>query len=181
MFHIIIGITSIDITSCSSTSYLCGNSDILDLAELFQYSQLYHISLSSVPKRNNTYLELRLPVPTNLQHVSKALDLSNAEASALDILAAYDPSWEDTKDEIRLKRFTEGWTSTLLKAKRNIPGKSKAEIEADAIFVRGYGVGTTSFIDRENDIKTHNQLSEYDIVNLEAVVTEFISDIPIQD
>lgn len=104
---------------------------------------------------------LELPLPAGLQYVSKTLDPANAEASALGILTAFDASWEETKDQIKLKKFTGGWTNTLLKAKRNIPGKSKAQIEADAILVRGYGVGTDTFIDRENEIKAHCQLSKY--------------------
>jgi ethanolamine kinase len=105
-----------------------------------------------------------LGLSAELQYVSLALDLANPEASALDILTAFDSSWNDNKDKIKVKRFTGGWTNTLLKAKVNIPGKSKADIEADAILLRAYGVGTEFFIDRENEIKAHSQLSEYGIL-----------------
>jgi ethanolamine kinase len=94
---------------------------------------------------------LEFSLPAHLQQVSHALDPANAEASALDTLSAYDSSWNDNKDNIKVKKFTGGWTNTLLKAKINIPGKSKAEIEADAILLRAYGVGTEAFIDRENE------------------------------
>jgi ethanolamine kinase len=116
-----------------------------------------------------------LGLPADLQYVSFALDPANAEASALDILTAFDSSWNDNKDEIKVKRFTGGWTNTLLKAKRDIPGKSKAEIEADAILLRAYGVGTESFIDRENEIKAHSQLSEYGIFPFQVNITKFIT------
>ncbi|RDI83328.1 hypothetical protein Vi05172_g6490 [Venturia inaequalis] len=101
------------------------------------------------------------PSPTDIPHVSKTFDPANAEESALDILIAYDVSWAETKAPIEIEKFTGGWTNTLLKATRNLPGKSKAEIEADAVLVRAYGVGTESFIDRESEVRAHCLLAEY--------------------
>lgn len=101
------------------------------------------------------------PSPTDIPHVSKTFDPANAEASALDILIAYDASWAETKAPVKIEKFTGGWTNTLLKATRNLPGKSKAEIEADAVLVRAYGVGTESFIDRESEVRAHCLLAEY--------------------
>ncbi|TID18296.1 Protein kinase-like (PK-like) [Venturia nashicola] len=120
-----------------------------------------------------------LPLPTEVQYIYHTLDPANAEESALEILSAYDVSWAKTEDHIEIK-ITGGWTNTLVKAKRNIPGKSKAEMEADAFLVRGYGVGTEAFIDREkNEVKAHCLLSEYERIQvlqeeLTALCEEFV-------
>lgn len=111
---------------------------------------------------------MTLSSPADIPHVLKALNPANAEASALDILTAYDASWGETKAHVKFTRFSEGWTNTLLKAGRDMPGKSKAEIDADAILVRGYGVGTEAFIDREKEVRAHYQLWEFGMYHLSS-------------
>jgi len=97
----------------------------------------------------------------SLRHIAQYYDNQESHNSALSLILALRPDWQETKDTIEFVRFTDGITNTLLKAVNQRPGLSKPEVEEDAILLRAYGKGTDVLIDREKETRSHSLLARY--------------------
>ncbi|KAH0542513.1 hypothetical protein FGG08_003109 [Glutinoglossum americanum] len=95
--------------------------------------------------------------------VDRYLPLSYAplepSASALRLILAIFPSWEDPDGEVEITRLTEGTTNTLFKVANKRPGLSKEQVDDEAVLLRVYGKGTDALVDRESR-KKHRKLTE---------------------
>lgn len=97
----------------------------------------------------------------DIPYIPFQYDNAHADQSALQLVQAYAPAWKDEKDgPVVFIRFTDGITNTLTKATKNSPGKTKSEIDQDAILLRAYGQGTDVLIDRQREIRAHNALAK---------------------
>ena len=76
---------------------------------------------------------------------------ADSQASALRLCFTLFPAWEQDPGEVKLTRFTDGITNTLLKAAKRRPGWTEEQIDAEAILIRAYGEGTEILIDRERE------------------------------
>lgn len=95
-----------------------------------------------------------------IPHIPLHFDNAEADKSALLLVEAYAPEWKEERDgPVVFVRFTDGITNTLTKATKNRPGKTRSEIDQDAILLRAYGKGTDVLIDREKEVKAHNVLA----------------------
>ncbi|CZS90677.1 hypothetical protein WAI453_004033 [Rhynchosporium graminicola] len=86
---------------------------------------------------------------------------AESQTSALRLILALRPEWEDGK--IEFIRFTDGITNTLLKIVNKTPGLSEEEIDAEAVLLRAYGRGTDILIDRERETQNHELLMQYNL------------------
>jgi ethanolamine kinase len=86
---------------------------------------------------------------------------SDSQTSALRIILALMPHWEQTDGKIEFIRFTDGITNTLLKAVNKRPGLTEEEIDDDAVLLRAYGKGTDLIIDRERETQNHELLMQH--------------------
>ncbi|KAF2428599.1 putative ethanolamine kinase [Tothia fuscella] len=98
------------------------------------------------------------------EHI-RLIDLyyDNAEShdSALALILALRPEWEETKESVEFVRFKDGITNTLFKAINNLPGLSEYEIDQEAVLLRAYGRGTQVLIDRDCEATSHSVLANY--------------------
>lgn len=97
----------------------------------------------------------------SLRHIPQYYDNTDSHNSALSLIFALRPDWQETKDTVEFVRFTDGITNTLLKAVNKRPGLSKAEVDEDAILLRAYGKGTDVLIDREKETRSHSLLARH--------------------
>ncbi|KAL3427961.1 ethanolamine [Phlyctema vagabunda] len=93
------------------------------------------------------------------------LTYNNAESqtSALRLILALKPEWDQADGKIEFIRFTDGITNTLLKAVNKRPGLTDEEIDNEAVLLRAYGKGTDLIIDRERERQNHELLMQYDL------------------
>lgn len=118
--------------------------------------------MSSTPRNASTALPVaRADSPLALRHIPFAFDTTEPEKSALELVEEYSKSWKDDEGEVKFTRFTDGITNTLMKATKRRPGLSDAEVDQDAILMRAYGKGTDVIIDRERELRAHNQLATF--------------------
>ncbi|KAI9843342.1 MAG: hypothetical protein M1837_006468 [Sclerophora amabilis] len=93
------------------------------------------------------------------------LSYNNAESetSALRLIYALCPGWENEEGEVMFERFTDGITNTLLKATKKRPGLNEVQIDEEAVLLRAYGHNTDILIDREKEATSHALLSEHQL------------------
>ncbi|KAF2832964.1 kinase-like protein [Ophiobolus disseminans] len=96
-----------------------------------------------------------------LRHIPQYYDNADSDNSALNLIFTLRPEWRESKDTVKLIRFTDGITNTLLKAVNNLPGHSETEIDEDAILLRAYGAHTDVLIDREKETRSHSLLARH--------------------
>ncbi|TAQ89003.1 hypothetical protein B7494_g2685 [Chlorociboria aeruginascens] len=102
------------------------------------------------------------PIGTSkVRFIPLTYNQSESQISALRLVLALRPEWEQTEGKIELIRFTDGITNTLLKVVKQKPGLSAEEGDNEAILLRAYGQGTDVLIDRERETQNHELLSKY--------------------
>lgn len=94
----------------------------------------------------------------SLRHIPLSFDPQDSDNSCFNLLGEMSPQWKP-RDRIKLQRFTDGITNTLIKASRELPEQFKADRDRDAVLIRAYGSGTSNMIDREKEIRAHNLLA----------------------
>ncbi|OQO04984.1 hypothetical protein B0A48_08002 [Cryoendolithus antarcticus] len=94
-----------------------------------------------------------------VRYIPLFFDTAHAEDSALKLVQAYAPEWILNTAHIQFVPFTEGITNTLYKATIELPDRSRAEIDQNAILLRAYGNGTEILIDRQRELKAHTLLA----------------------
>ncbi|TKA25729.1 hypothetical protein B0A50_05825 [Salinomyces thailandicus] len=97
--------------------------------------------------------------PLALRHIPFTFSNEDADRSALELVEALDAEWKNAEGPVVFKRFTDGITNTLTKAVKKRSGRSKAEIDDEAILIRAYGKGTDVLIDRDRELRAHNLLA----------------------
>lgn len=89
-------------------------------------------------------------------------DSTDSEASARRLIHSIRPEWDaQTSNTLKLVRFTDGITNTLLKAENHLPNLSKAEVDHQSILLRAYGAGTDVLIDRHRETENHELLMRH--------------------
>ncbi|KAK3694671.1 kinase-like domain-containing protein [Podospora appendiculata] len=86
---------------------------------------------------------------------------SEDDGSALRLVLAVRPEWDDADSRVEFVRFTDGITNTLLKAVNKRAGLSKEDVDKDAILLRAYGNGTDLIIDRHRETQNHELLMKH--------------------
>jgi len=118
--------------------------------------------MSSIAQDASTALPpARTDSPLALRHIPFTFDTTEPEKSALELVQEYSKSWKEDEGEVVFKRFTDGITNTLMKATKRRPGLSDIQVDEDAILMRAYGKGTDVIIDRERELRAHNQLASF--------------------
>jgi ethanolamine kinase len=88
---------------------------------------------------------------------------AESQTSALRLILALRPEWENSDGKIEFVRFTDGITNTLLKVIKKRPGLSAEEVDNEAVLLRAYGQGTDLIIDRERETQNHELLSQHNL------------------
>ncbi|KAK3937127.1 ethanolamine kinase 1 [Diplogelasinospora grovesii] len=98
-----------------------------------------------------------------IRYIPLPYSSSDSEASALRLVLAIRPEWEDDarSNLVKFVRFTDGITNTLLKAVNKKPGLSQEQIDKEAILLRAYGNGTEMIIDRQRETQNHELLMKH--------------------
>ncbi|KAL8689893.1 MAG: hypothetical protein Q9218_004542 [Villophora microphyllina] len=108
---------------------------------------------------------MSLKVETNGEPAYRRLPLSHtttdSQASALRLVLALFPDWEDTDGNVEFVRFKEGITNTLLKAVKKRQGYTEKDIDENSVLIRAYGKGTEVLIDRERETQSHSLLCKH--------------------
>ncbi|KAF1984654.1 kinase-like protein [Aulographum hederae CBS 113979] len=97
--------------------------------------------------------------PPSIRHISLAYNKSESNDSAIRLVIALLPEWEQSRDTIQLVHFTDGITNTLLKIVNKRPELSDHEVDKDAVLLRAYGEGTDVLIDRNREEASHSLLA----------------------
>lgn len=86
----------------------------------------------------------------SVRHIPLLYSAADSRPSALRLLFALNPDWEESRDQIELIQFQDGITNNLYKCIRKLPEVSEEEIDEDAVLLRAFGNGTDAIIDRES-------------------------------
>ncbi|KAI9741581.1 MAG: hypothetical protein M1818_004387 [Claussenomyces sp. TS43310] len=97
----------------------------------------------------------------NIRFIPLSYNQSDSQTSALRLILALFPHWEQTDGKIEFIRFTDGITNTLLKVVNKRPGLSQVELDNDAVLLRAYGEGSDLLIDRDRETQNHGLLMQY--------------------
>ncbi|KAK3330340.1 kinase-like domain-containing protein [Apodospora peruviana] len=96
-----------------------------------------------------------------ISYIPLSYTSQDSNGSALRLVLAIRPKWEDAASNIEFVRFTDGITNTLLKAVNKRPGLSQEEVDNEAILLRAYGNGTDLIIDRHRETQNHELLMKH--------------------
>jgi ethanolamine kinase len=107
------------------------------------------------------HAELDRHSPAKIRYIPLSYNNADSQTSALRIVLALFPQWQNTDGKIEFVRFTDGITNTLLKAINKRPGMSEEEIDNEAVLLRAYGKGTDLIIDRERETQNHELLMQH--------------------
>ncbi|KAM7202450.1 Protein kinase-like domain containing protein [Rhypophila sp. PSN 637] len=97
----------------------------------------------------------------HIRYVPLSYSSEDSDGSALRLVLAIRPDWDDATSKVEFVRFTDGITNTLLKAINKRPGLSKDEVDKEAILLRAYGNGTDLIIDRHRETQNHELLGKF--------------------
>ncbi|KAK3383863.1 kinase-like domain-containing protein [Lasiosphaeria ovina] len=115
----------------------------------------------AVGRENGGTANGELKGDSHIRYIPRSYSSSDSDASALRLVLAVLPEWEDASSKVEFVRFTDGITNTLLKAVNKRPGLSKEEADKDAILLRAYGNGTDVIIDRHREAQNHELLMRH--------------------
>ncbi|KAM7197609.1 Protein kinase-like domain containing protein [Naviculisporaceae sp. PSN 640] len=100
-------------------------------------------------------------VEHHIRYIPLSYSSEDSDGSALRLVLAIRPDWDDDTSKVEFLRFTDGITNTLLKAVNKRPGLSKEEVDKEAILLRAYGNGTDLIIDRHRETQNHELLGKF--------------------
>lgn len=96
-----------------------------------------------------------------IRYIPLSYDSANSRESALRLVLAIRPDWNEPGSNVEFVRFTDGITNTLLKAVNKRTGLSKDAVDKEAILLRAYGQGTDVIIDRHRETQNHELLMRH--------------------
>ncbi|KAK5074293.1 hypothetical protein LTR64_006562 [Lithohypha guttulata] len=97
---------------------------------------------------------------TFIPYTDLSFDIHNTDSSVLKLVFWIRPKWRECSQELKIVKFTEGITNTLLKVARHRPDVPLHEADNDAILMRAYGNRTEIIIDRDREAVSHRLLAD---------------------
>jgi ethanolamine kinase len=97
----------------------------------------------------------------HIRYIPLSYDSADSQQSALRLVFAIRPDWQEPGSKVEFVRFTDGITNTLLKAVNKRSGLSNDDVDREAILLRAYGNGTDVIIDRLRETQNHELLMRH--------------------